>query len=100
MFSPHFDVICDLLLINPTASHPSLLPHPLPSHIKLCGDGGRAKQQVEATTGSCSLDPARRRPRTLVVHLCIRGSRGVPQHPWRLSSPIKDCTAHPSKGGA
>ena len=76
-----------------------VLSHPSPSRLKPCGDGGSAKQQVEVTTGSCSLHPAGRWPWTLVVHPYIRGNRGVRQHPWRLSSPIKDNTAHPSKGG-
>ena len=34
---------------------------------KSCGDGGMAKQQVEMTTGSCSYQPACRRPWILVV---------------------------------
>ena len=38
----------------------STSPHPNTS--KPCGDGERAKQQVEVTTGSCSLNSARRRP--------------------------------------
>lgn len=42
-----------------TLSSPS---PPQSFHQKPCGDGERAKQQVEATTGSCSQNPARRRP--------------------------------------
>ena len=64
--------------------------HSSPNNLKPCSNVGRAKQQVEVTTGSCSFDPAHRWPQTLVVHPYIRGSRGVQQHPWRLISPLKD----------
>ncbi|KAI8479245.1 hypothetical protein Bbelb_391040 [Branchiostoma belcheri] len=46
--------------------HFNQLPHrslrATPQLKKTCGDRQGAKQQVEVTTGSCSLDPAQRRP--------------------------------------
>ncbi len=45
---------------------------------KSYGDGGRAKRQVEVTTGSRSPEPARRRPVDKWSFFLVLGQQGSP----------------------
>ena len=93
MIHPSSSIPSSTHLIPPHLHPITLLIHlifisPLTKLFQVLRRWGKAKQQAEVTTGSCSLDPTRRRPRTSVVHPYVWGSRGVRQHPWRQSSPI------------